>query len=113
MAHSGLAKRLVVAIVDGSASQGVFLIFYGWNGGIFFSFFFLFFEQKVRTLNWTEFRFWFRTRAVNCIKLQLYSLTQAVPYVSHIQEFESPCWYGMIVTTASIWVKTAVQDKVA
>jgi len=38
---------------------------------------------------------------------------QAVPYVSHIQEFEFPCQYSMVVTMASIWVKMAVQVKVA
>ena len=31
-----------------------------------------------------------------------------IPYVSCIHEFESPRWYSMVITTAGIWVKTAV-----
>jgi hypothetical protein len=41
-----------------------------------------------------------------------YTVT-AVPYVSRIDEFESPRRYGTVITTAGIWVKMAVRDKVA
>jgi len=37
--------------------------------------------------------------------------SQTVPYINHIDELETPCQYGTVITTAGIRLMTAVWDR--
>ena len=49
------------------------------------------------------------TLTATAVLLTVVIRSQAVPYVNHIHEFESPRRHGTVITTAGIRVKTAVR----